>query len=290
VEAEERNRIPVAWIVFLVASVMMLITANLLLNYGNSNLGGTIIDVVGEVLPYGLIAAIFVYYLLKSNIKAYKLSKPTLHGIHAPLARIFRLVFFILGSIFLSSVVIYIIFQGYLLLGANAGITSPSNPTSSTGANPAEVGPPLLDLWSSLSILTVIITAATLSSAIILGRRNERIQETIDEGDLESTKHITSSFNTFVDNDDRTAILSYYAKGREHMVEHGVPLTEATTPREFEKDVLNSISAAGKDFTSLTCLFEEARFSTHNVGGSEKEKAKRHYERVKRTTSVTRRH
>jgi hypothetical protein len=269
---------------------MMLITANLLLNYEPSNTGGPMIDSVGQVLPYVLIAAIFVFYLLRANMRAYKVSRPSLRGIHVSPRRTLRNAFIIFGSIFLAVMFFYILLRGWQLVGLNIGTTPPSGSTPPTGPLSPETATSLVNLWSSLGILTVIITAATLFSAILLGRGKERVQGTIDEGDLQETKHITSSFNAFVDDDDRTAILTYYAKGREHMVERGVPLTEATTPREFEKGVLNSICVAGKDFSSLTRLFEEARFSVHNLGESEKEKARQHYEKVKRTTPVMRRH
>jgi hypothetical protein len=289
VEAEEHNRNPVAWISLLIASVMMLITANLLINYGSTGSGGSLIDSVGEVLPYGLIAAVFVFYLLRLNIRAYRPSRPTLRRVQAPSSRVLRNLFIFLSSLLLAMTFFYFLFQGFKVLGGSLGTISTSNPSSPSGPNPPGITNPLLDLWSSLSILTLIITTATLLSAILLGSRKKRIQETIDEGDLESTGHIASSSNSFVDDDDRKAILAYYAQGRENMVERGVPLTEATTPREFEKGVLNTVSAASKDFSSLTRLFEEARFSIHNVGGSEREKAKVHYEKVKRTSSEVRR-
>jgi hypothetical protein len=289
VEAEEHNWSPTAWIWLLVASVMMLITTNLLLNYGITNSGGTLIDAVGQVLPYGLIAAIFLFYILRSNIRAYRLPRPALHGIHESPLRIVRNLFIIFGSIFLTVIFFYFLLQGFQVLGGKITTTAPPTLPSTSGSNPPEGATPVLDLWSSLSMLTVIITAATLIGAFLLGRRKEKIQETIDEGDLEDNKPFTPSFNSFVDDDDRSAILAYYAKGREHMADSGVPLTEATTPREFEKGVVNSVSAAAKDFSSLTRLFEEARFSVHNLGGSEREKARIHYEKVKRTTSVVRR-
>jgi hypothetical protein len=288
VEAEERRHSLVAWIAFLVASVMMLITANLLLHYSIGSVGGTLFDLVGEVLPYGLIATIFVYYLSKSNVKAYRLSKPSFHGIRSSFALFLKLLFFSLGSVFLSLIVLSILFQGYQLFGGSIGITNPPSPPAPNPAIPAGAAQPLFELWSLLSVLTLIFAAAVLFSAGLLGRRREVIQETIDDAEMEGTKRTEASLNRFVDDDDRIAVLAYYADGREQMVMQGVALTDATTPREFEKNVLNSSSVASRDFTPLTRLFEEARFSIHQVGGSEREKAKKHRERLRKTSSVVR--
>jgi hypothetical protein len=288
VEAEKRKHGLEAWIAFLVASVMILITANLLLHYSIGSVGGTLFDLVGEVLPYGLIAAIFVYYLLKSNIRVYKLSKPSLHGIRSSFARFLKLLFFSLGSVFLSLIVFSILFQGYQLFGGNIGITSPPSPTTPNLAIPAGAAQPLFDLWSLLSISTLVFVTVVLFSAVLLGRRREVTQETIDDREMEGTKRTETSLNRFLDDDDRIAVLAYYADGREQMVMQGVMLTDATTPREFEKNVLNSSRVAGRDFTPLTRLFEEARFSIHQVGGSEREKAKKHCEKLKKTSSVVR--
>jgi hypothetical protein len=291
VEAEEHNSSAATWAAFLVASALMLIIANLLLNYDSANQGGTPIDVIGAILPYALVVSLVAYYLMKSNIRAYRLSRSPLRGFRASFPRILKLIVFILGSVILLSTVILAVFQvlfnGYSPIGLTFEVPSTPNSGTLPFGNPAEAAKPLLDLWPYLIMLTVIVTTATLFSAIVLGKRHEEIHESTDQEDLEGPRSATSSLNTFVDDSDRAAILAYYAQGRDHMVSTGVPLTEATTPREFEKNVLDLKSAAGKDFTSLTRLFEEARFSVHDMGKPQKKKAKRHYERVRRTTSIT---
>jgi len=266
------------WIIFLVASITMLIIASSILHYEPSASGGTFFDAIGAFLPYGLIIAIAVYYFLKSDIMP---SRPALSATGVSILRLVRYLLLMMGGMLLSMAPFILAFLALAQFGLKidqTGTTSQQFPIVPN--KPIEVGPPAFDLWSFLAISSVIFVFATLLLATFVKVKGDHMEETIDE-ELGRTISASYATNRFADDRYRRAILSYYARGREHMTSQGVPLTEAMTPREFEKNVINSINKARESFTPLTHLFEEARFSIHSMGASEKLEAKRNYENLK---------
>jgi hypothetical protein len=281
-ENEGRKRRLAAGIVFLAASIMMLVIANSMLHYAPTASGGTLLDAFGAVLPYGLFLAMLIFSFLRSGFRSMKLPvRPLYHRYF----RIDRKLTAAMILAFLAPFLLLVVLPIVRSLLALPSIPSPPVPTTTSGS--IEVSPPVFDLWLFLSIISVVWALLALFAAVYLGKRHPSIEkkESVEETEAETT---WSTKNRFVDDDYRRAILSYYAQGREHMANQGIPLTEATTPREFEKNVLDSARMAGKDFIPLTYLFEEARFSVHPMGQPEKDRAEKHYERVKRVTRTGR--
>lgn len=262
------------WIVCLLASIMILAVANSIIHYVPDTSGGTLFDTIGALLPYGLIIAIAVYYFMKSS------ARPSRSALGAPRFSVVRLVWYILrtvGAMVVAIVPFLILFRVLELSGieltesGSGGIIVPH-----TRSNPTQVGSLSFDLWSSLAIFSVAFVFVTLLLATIVRGKEDRIEEITEE--LRPTINVSYEKGRFPDDPCRRAILSYYAKGRAHMVSQGIPLTEAMTPREFERNVIASHSKANENFTPLTLLFEEARYSIHNMGVPEKKEAKKHYE------------
>jgi hypothetical protein len=281
-ENEERKRRLAAGIVFLAASIMMLIIVNSMLHYAPTASGGTLLDAFGAVLPYGLFAAMLIFSLLRSGFRSMKLPvRPYYH-------RYFRIDRKLTAAMILAFFAPFLVFVVLPIINSLLALPSiPSPPVPTTTSGSIEVSSPPFDLWLFLGIISVVSALVVLFAAAFHGKRRPNIEkkESVEELEDES---IWSTKNRFVDDDYRRAILSYYAEGREHMANQGIPLMKATTPREFERNVLDSARMAGKDFTPLTYLFEEARFSVHPMGQPEKDRAEKHYERLKRVTRTGR--
>lgn len=267
----------VSWITLLVASIMMLFIVNSILHYAPNTSGVTLIDLAGDVLPYGLLVIMFFYYLLRLDARSIKV---TTHS-RRP-RRTFKLSFLVIGATIISIVPFVVVILLLEIFGLNRVLTtSPTSTVSNGSGQPIQFGAITFDPWFILSAFSVVFTLTMLFAVTSLGKRRRSIEETEGYEEIE-TKSIPLSANRYVDDDYRMAIIAYYAQGREHMVNQGVPLTDAMTPREFGKNVFNSLSVAGKDFTSLTNLFEEARFSIHPMSHSEQTKARNHYEKLSR--------
>jgi hypothetical protein len=63
--------------------------------------------------------------------------------------------------------------------------------------------------------------------------------------------------------DPRSAIIAAYAAMERAFAAAGVPRSDPEAPREYLRRVLAAASATRREATTLTGLFEEARFSTH---------------------------
>jgi len=267
------------WIASLVASITMLVIANSILRYAPSAPGGTLFDAIGAFLPYGLMIAVAVYYFLKSDVSP---SRPRLSGTGFSILHLVRYILLMIGGMLLSMAPFLLVFWGIALSGINLGQSGAGTTVLPYApSNPIQVSSPSFDEWAFLVILSVAFVFAVLLLATIVRGKEDHVEEIIDEGLGRTISTSYGSTDGFPDDHHRRAILSYYAKSRDHMTNQGVPLTEAMTPREFEKNVITSLSEAGESFTPLTHLFEEARFSTHTMGASEKSEARKHYENLK---------
>jgi hypothetical protein len=275
-KSQKRNPRVAFWIVCIVASIMILLVANSILHYTPGASGGTLLDAIGTFLPYGLIVAIAVYYFLISGVRP---SRPTLTAGRMSAMHIIRYIVLMIGGMVMSMAPFLLLFWAIQLSGINLGQYGAGGTiVPYVQSNPIQVGSPSFDIWSSLAIFSVAFVFVTLLLATIVRGKEDHIEETTEE--LGPT--VTPYYGKSGVSDDlhRRAILSYYARGREHMVNQGIPLSEAMTPREFERNVITSHGKAGEDFTPLTHLFEEARYSIHNMGASEKDEAKKHYENL----------
>lgn len=65
--------------------------------------------------------------------------------------------------------------------------------------------------------------------------------------------------------DPRGAVIAAYVAMQATLAERGVARSPAEAPREYLRRVLMAISATEREATTLTGLFEEARFSTHPI-------------------------
>jgi len=73
--------------------------------------------------------------------------------------------------------------------------------------------------------------------------------------------------------DFRMAVMRCYRRLCETLEEHGVPSVEYQTAREYESAVSDALDIPTDPLSALTILFEEARYSLHEVGKKEQSRA-----------------
>lgn len=264
-----------SWVTFLFASTIILILASSILHYAPENAGGTLIDTMGELLPFVMITGVAIYYLLKRPLRITKGGARQTAGFFSTVA---GAVLAIAGAVFLATIIFVLVF---MFPFGSGGTLAQIEPPSSGGSNQTPPGVPAFYAWLLFSIFTVGFAVATILIGTYIGGKSKHAEEPI-ENEATRPKFTTSGVIRFTVDDERKAILAYYAQGREIIVDWGVQLGEHMTPREFEKNALSSIPKVGKDFTPLTHLFEEARFSIHPMGVPQKEEAGEHYEGLKK--------
>jgi hypothetical protein len=88
---------------------------------------------------------------------------------------------------------------------------------------------------------------------------------------------------TLVENqatDPRSRIIACYQHLIETVCSLGVPLTPDLTARELDGAVRSTFALEGSSITQLTQLFEEARYSTHEIRDLDADKAHAYLESV----------
>lgn len=111
----------------------------------------------------------------------------------------------------------------------------------------------------------------------------ERRKETV-------TEEVHSALDTAIDRIDRgeevrEVILNAYTKMSQILVEEGVSYDESITPREFQQRALERLDLPPDKLEDLTSIFEEARFSSHELDEVKKERALEDLRAVQETFS-----
>lgn len=81
--------------------------------------------------------------------------------------------------------------------------------------------------------------------------------------------------------DVRSAILACYQRFCQLLGTQGVQGQEAMTPRELESLAVRGLSVSAESANDLTSLFEEARYSQHPLGETDRDRAVRSLEQIR---------
>ena len=73
--------------------------------------------------------------------------------------------------------------------------------------------------------------------------------------------------------DPRRAVIAAYARMERALAAHGIPRRRYEAPHEYLARVLEDLTHGGRGARKLTELFEQARFSTHDIDPSLKDEA-----------------
>ena len=73
--------------------------------------------------------------------------------------------------------------------------------------------------------------------------------------------------------DPRRAVIAAYARMERALAAHGIPRRRYEAPHEYLARVLDDLTHGGRGARKLTELFEQARFSTHDIDPSLKDEA-----------------
>jgi hypothetical protein len=86
--------------------------------------------------------------------------------------------------------------------------------------------------------------------------------------------------------DVRTVILACYERFCYFLGARGVSYQETLTPREIEDLAVNRLAVSQDSAESLTSLFEEARYSEHTLGHTDRDRAVQSLERIRADLEV----
>ena len=265
------------WILFVAASLPILVMTSSLIRNTSSSYAGITMDELGGALPFGLSAAVATYLLLKPK----RIKKPPVRAAGRAILKTQQMVLIMAVGIFLVTIYFILTFIPFPLEIVGGGLAGSSHSGEYNLANLPIFNPVLA---SSIIVIGAIFVVALL--ATFLRTKTEAFDETPEEETV--GRGAIPIPGRIIDDEHRKAIIERYVKGRDVLIVQGVPMSESTTHREFEDNVLQSAKIASNDFVPLSRLFEEARFSSHLVGEPQKNEADRRYEKIVKTASKQR--
>ncbi|MHA2053289.1 MAG: DUF4129 domain-containing protein [Candidatus Hodarchaeales archaeon] len=148
--------------------------------------------------------------------------------------------------------------------------TDPNNPTSTSTSTTPSVDVSFLGSFLEITRTAFLFLVVFLPLIIIYlqQRRSKNIQE--EQGDDESD---------LLDQDEKTysarTILECYYQASNRLEEMGADDSESITPSEFSDDVIDKEIMISKDMENLTSIFEEAKFSDHEMTNEQVEIVKK---------------
>ena len=183
----------------------------------------------------------------------------------------------------------------YMFRGSIQGLPGVQPPpltlSEPIGGEPSAPSPPQLSLEQTVlqrfvfQYLNPIIMLAVafVGVAILLQALKEAREEAMDEPNDTADKETmrTSAFEAVQgalvmyedDQDFRAAVIRCYRRLSEILADHGYPIPEHETVREFEAAVSRILNLPTESLAVLTNLFEEARYSPHVVDEAKRNEA-----------------
>jgi hypothetical protein len=126
-----------------------------------------------------------------------------------------------------------------------------------------------------LPFLLVIGGAGAGLTALLLAekRRRRRLPSQIGVADELSDALEVTLDDLRAERDPRRAVIAAYVRMERALAAHGIPRRRFEAPHEYLARVLDDLTHGGRGARQLTELFEQARFSTHDIAPSLKDEA-----------------
>ena len=115
--------------------------------------------------------------------------------------------------------------------------------------------------------------AAVVAFVVAERRRTRRLpREAAVADELVGALEVTLD-DLRAERDPRRAVIAAYARMERALAAHGIPRKRYEAPHEYLARVLDDLTHGGRGAKQLTELFEQARFSTHDIDPSLKDEA-----------------
>ncbi len=127
-----------------------------------------------------------------------------------------------------------------------------------------------------LGIMALMILTLTIVTIVAVQRFRGREEEEEEEEELEEqfSRTIDRTIEDLHEGEDvRSTVIQCYQKMCYFLEMEGIDIEENLTPREFKNKTTNLLPITKKTISDLTYTFEEARYSSHQLGNSTREKA-----------------
>ncbi len=186
----------------------------------------------------------------------------------------FRLTIIVYAAVLCSAIIILWMGVPQRILSGMQGIITPLG--AGTGSSQPPLNP-MAGFFPSVAVVSLgvlVITAIFLTSFILLmgglrlalNSRQMRADDTSEEVQEEAATIIQQTITALkAEKEYHEIILQCYVKMCRILAKAGIELTPAETAREFADSISTKLQVGEKAVSGLTFLFEEARYSNHEI-------------------------
>jgi large-conductance mechanosensitive channel len=158
------------------------------------------------------------------------------------------------------------------------GTTTTPNPTpnpSSPGASEPFTGIPT----NIVSIILMVVAGVFIIAAIVFVAIDflKRREDEFHESTLDKDRRYIPTAST---SDHRRRVIRAYHKASYDLIDHGAKSERSMTPSEFGDKAKNQFAFSDDTLDGLTDLYEEARYSEHNISSVKSKQAEEFSENI----------
>jgi hypothetical protein len=130
--------------------------------------------------------------------------------------------------------------------------------------------------WTILWIAVALLAGGVAAAVVVFRRRARRTLDPFPE--LSVADDLAESISDAIDDleaepDARRAVIAAYARMENMLARHGLHRKPSETPVEYLRRILLGLTARADAVTRLTSLFEQAKFSRHEIDETMKQDA-----------------
>jgi Domain of unknown function (DUF4129) len=157
------------------------------------------------------------------------------------------------------------------------GGTTPTDPLQASGILPT-ISNIVQNSWFSLAFVALLVVAGLVvfqSIRVAVKTTGETMYKDLGEARLEGLQAVHEAMKLVADksSDPRSRIILCYQHMLSTVSRVGVPVSSDQTARELERAIRSTFSLKGPATSDLTQLFEEARYSLHEILDADAAKA-----------------
>jgi len=155
-----------------------------------------------------------------------------------------------------------------------------STPLPTTAPSATATGPtqPLPSAGSQASVWLLVLAGGVVAGILLLGVVARLLHRAGDTGGPAQRPSSSAAARAPVPNlddpDPRRAVVASYRAFEDAAATHGVPIGASDTARDIARNAVSEQVAPRADLADLTHLFYLARYSTHPIGPTERDRAR----------------
>lgn len=245
------------------------------------SLGSLLFAAFTALLVISLALGVVIVYALRPSLRRKKDDDPEWVTVRPPFSWIERLLAALVPVLLAAVIVVAVVLVVHAHSGAGANVVVGPR-AGAPVASPVGAQAPPVSVGSSWGLVGLaaggLAVAGGVIALLVLRRRVAAEADGVSAEEQARDALVGRAAALSLDDvrrehDPRRAVLAAYARMEGLFAEDGLARPSSKTPSEYLADVLRASSAPPAALHDLTLLFEEARFSPHEMSGGDRDRA-----------------